>query len=80
MPNKFNDATTWVNGYLLNRAHELEKEGLESKYELIKLILANFSVNNNLCHLIGERNLQLLEQYVRNGPFYSGSDLKVLTD
>ena len=71
--NKFNSAEEFVNGYLLNRSIELEKQSLESKYELIKLIVTNYKSNVDLFHVIGNSNLAKFEEYLKQGPFYAGA-------
>ena len=76
-PNKYNSSENFLDGYLLSRAVEIEKQGLESKYELNKLLVANFKQNENLIHLIGDQYLAKLKQYVNQGPFYSGAESRV---
>ena len=76
-PNNFNGYQTFFIGYILNRSVELEKEGLESKYEMIKLMLANLNLNNSLIYLIGEDGMNQLKQYVKDGPFYLKAQLNV---
>ena len=70
---------TFIDDYLLNRSTENEKQGLESKFELIKLMIANLNVNNDLCQLTGEANLAKLKAYVAQGPFYAMSQSRVAT-
>ncbi len=78
MPNEYNKEDIFFNGYLLNRSIELEKIGLESKYELIKLIHVNLEANPDLIHLIhGEMNFHKLKKYIQEGPFYSKVESKV---
>lgn len=67
----------FINEYLLNRSIETEKEGMESKFELIKMICANFKLNYDLFPLIGEGNLEALEEYIRLGAYYAPSGQKV---
>lgn len=74
---KFLKKTEFVNRYLVNRSFEIEKAGLESKLELIKLVCANFKLNNELFPIIGEGDLESLEQYVRLGAYYTPSGQKV---
>jgi hypothetical protein len=76
-PNQFNSAEQFIDGYLLNRGCENEKQGLESKYELIKLLVANFSHNDDLVHLIGEECLAKMRHYVSEGAFYSSAQTRV---
>lgn len=76
-PNKFNSHEKFVDGYLLNRLIEVEKNGLESKYELIKLILASFNANPDLIPLIGEHNIHRLKGYILEGPFYTKAEHRV---
>lgn len=61
----------FLTGYLLNRSFEIEKEGIESKYKLIQLICLNLKTNYELLPLIGEYNLEALEEYIRQGVYYS---------
>jgi len=70
---------TFIDDYLLNRSTENEKQGLESKFELIKLMIANLAVNTDLSLLVGEANLAKLNAYVAQGPFYSMSQSRVAT-
>jgi hypothetical protein len=76
-PNNFNGYETFFAGYILNRSIELEKEGLESKYEMVKLMLANLNHNNDLIYLIGEDGMNQLRQYIKDGPFYLKAQLNV---
>lgn len=66
--------------YLLVRTYDNEKEGQDSKFDLIKLICANFKLNNDLFSLIGEGNLEGLEEYIKLGAFYTPAPLKVATE
>jgi hypothetical protein len=75
--NKYNSFDDFLIGYLTNRSIEQEKLGLESKYELIKLIVANMNFNTNLIHLIGEDGLARLNLFVREGPFYAKAESRV---
>lgn len=76
--NKFNSEEHFLIGYLLNRQIELEKQGLESKYELIKLLVANLEANSDLIQLVGgEKNFERLKLYVQEGPFYARGESKV---
>ena len=70
--------TDFVNKYLINRSIEIEKAGLESKFELIRLICANFKLNTEIFSLIGEGDLEKLENYIRLGAYYSLSGQKVV--
>lgn len=76
-PNKYNSFEDFFIGYLTNRSIEQEKLGLESKFELIKLIVANMNFNTDLIHLIGEDGLARLNLYVREGPFYAKAESRV---
>ncbi len=77
-PNKYNEK--FLDDYLMNRTTEIEKLGLESKYELIKLINANFNLNTDLSHLIDENDLLKISTYVRQGAIYSISQFRVATE
>jgi len=78
MPNEYNKEEVFFSGYLLNRSIELEKIGLESKYELVKLIHANLEANPELVHLIhGEMNFHRLKKYIQEGPFFTKIESKV---
>ncbi len=74
---KFLKKSEFVNNYLINRKVEVEKIGLESKLELIKLICANFKLNYDLFTVIGEADLEKLEEYIRLGAFYTPSGQSV---
>lgn len=76
-PNKFNCEETFLNGYLLNRSIELEKEGLETKLELIKLIVANLEVNKTLINIIGDVAYEKLREYLSQGAFFAKSQAQV---
>jgi 26S proteasome non-ATPase regulatory subunit 5 len=76
-PNKYNSFEDFFIGYLTNRSIEQEKLGLESKYELIKLLVANMNFNTNLIHLIGEEGLARLNLYIREGPFFAKAESRV---
>lgn len=77
-PNKYN--ATFSQDYLLNRSTEIEKQGFESKYELVKLITCNFTLNVDLHHLIDEHKLVKLNDYVRQGPFFTIAQSRVATE
>ena len=78
VPNQYNKEELFFSGYILNRSTELEKIGLESKYELVKLLHANLEVNQDLVHLIhGEMNYHKLKKYIQEGPFYTKVETKV---
>jgi hypothetical protein len=74
---KFLKKADFVSSYLINRRVEVEKEGLESKLELIKLICANFKLNYELFPIIGEGDLEKLEEYIRLGAYYTPSGQSV---
>jgi len=69
----------FVLDYLLNRSVEGEKEGLESKYELIKMLECQFKLHTDLIYLIGEgtEGMPKLRKYLKDGPFYTESKLNV---
>lgn len=75
--NKLVKKNQFLREYLVNREVEIENEGLQSKYDLIKLICANFKQNYELFPKIGEYNLEELEEYLRQGPLYKPAPLKV---
>lgn len=75
--NTFIKKHEFANEYLINRTIEIEKAGMESKYELVKLICANFKVNTELFPLIGEGDLEALDEYIRLGPVYAARVSKV---
>lgn len=75
--NKFVKKNQFLREYLVNREVEIENEGLQSKYDLIKLICANFKLNYELFPKIGEYNLEELEEYLRLGPLYKPVPTKV---
>ena len=74
--NKYFKPQTFIN-YLLNRSFEIEKHGLESKFELVKLVVANVKLNCELFELIRENNMEALEAYVRSGAFYTQTESRV---
>ena len=76
-PNKHNSFEAFFTGYLLNRSTEPDKEGLESKFELVKLVLASFRLHADLGYMIGEDGTNLLVRYVRDGAFYTRSQANV---
>lgn len=76
-PNNYNGYETFFLGYLLNRSVEMEKEGLESKFEMINLIMSNFNLNNESTYLIGQDGMNQLKQYIQDGPFYMKAQLNV---
>jgi hypothetical protein len=76
-PNKYNSTEQFFEAYLLNRSVEVEKAGLESKYELIKLLVANFSLNEDLIPLIGDDLLGRLKHYVSEGAFFVRAQTQV---
>ena len=75
-----NKKNEFLTDYLLNRSIEIENEGLESKFQLIQIICANFKANYELLPIIGEYNLESLEEYIRLGIYYSPVPLKVTTE
>ena len=76
-PNRYNGEEEFLNGYLLNRGVELEKQGLESKYELIRLLVANFEINSDLIQLVGSESFERMKLYVREGPFFTSAQSRV---
>lgn len=76
-PNRYNSGEQFIDGYLLNRTIEIEKQGLESKYELNKVLVLNFDTNPSLVGLIGVEALDKLKLYVSDGPFYSKAQSRV---
>mgnify|MGYP001810721240 CR=1 FL=1 len=78
-PSKSVSQKELIDGYLLNRSTELEKDGMESKYELIKLIVANFThLSADLVdELVGEENLNRMSLFIKQGPIYSVSESSV---
>lgn len=76
-PNKFNSDEAFLTGYLLSRAIELEKEGLESKYELIRLLVASFESQPDLIRLVGGEIFERMKTYVQEGPFLARAQARV---
>ena len=76
-PNKYNNEGAFFIGYILNRSTELEKVGLESKYELVKQIHAIFEYNHTMVDLIGDMNWHKLKFYMKEGPFFTRVESKV---
>lgn len=62
--------------YLLDRRTENEKEGQELKYEVIKKITLCPDASN----IFDKPMILKLKQYIRDGPFYVGSDVSVIMD
>ncbi|XP_046844074.1 26S proteasome non-ATPase regulatory subunit 5-like isoform X2 [Xenia sp. Carnegie-2017] len=62
--------------YLLDRRTENEKEGQELKYEVIKKI----TVCPDASNIFDKPMILKLKQYIRDGPFYVGSDVSVIMD
>ncbi|RNA15472.1 26S proteasome non-ATPase regulatory subunit 5 [Brachionus plicatilis] len=69
-PNKFNCDETFLDAYLLNRSIELDKPSLESKLEMIKLMVVNFESNPTLVNIIGNVTFEKLKHYVNEGAFW----------
>ncbi len=76
-PNKYNSHEQFIEGYLLNRGVEIDKEGLESKYELVKLLVANFGLHEDLIALVGDERLARFKHYVSEGVFYARAQAQV---
>ena len=77
-PNKYNGRLEFIDGYLLNRSTELEKDGIESKYELMKLLVTSLSLNQDLAtRLIGEPVLSKLNEYIKQGPYFATAQSRV---
>lgn len=76
-PNKFNCEEMFLDGYLLNRSIELEKEGTECKFELNKLLVANMESKKEMINIIGEFAFEKLKQYVREGAFFARGQAQV---
>lgn len=76
-PNRFNSDEAFVAGYLLNRECELEKEGLESKYEMIRLMMAVIDANEEVIRLVGADCVERLRKYVSDGVFMARAQARV---
>lgn len=75
-PNRFNSDENFVSGYLVNRSVELEKQGLESKYELIRLLVATLEANGDLIKLVAD-GFEKMKAYVQEGPFFGRAQAQV---
>lgn len=59
--------------YLLDRRTENEKECQELKYEVVK----KMSISPYITSVFDKPSVLKLKQFVREGPFYAGSDVSV---
>jgi hypothetical protein len=63
---------------VLTLTTESDKDGLESKFELVQLILAGFKRHPELAYLVsGDEGINMLTRHVAAGPFYARSEAKV---
>lgn len=76
-PNKYNCEEAFLDGYLLNRSVELDKSSMESKLELIKLMVASFELNPILINIIGDVAYEKLKHYVNEGAFWTRGESQV---
>ncbi|CAF1088974.1 unnamed protein product [Brachionus calyciflorus] len=76
-PNKYNSEESFVDGYLMNRSIELDKPSLESKLEIIKLMVANFESDPILINIIGDVVYEKLKHYVNEGAFWIRGESRV---
>jgi 26S proteasome non-ATPase regulatory subunit 5 len=59
--------------YLIDRSTELEKEGRNSKYDLVKLVASS----EFIMEYIDLNQLSILNRFVKEGPFYKESEMAV---
>ena len=59
--------------YLIDRSTELEKEGRNSKYDLVKLVAGS----EFILEYIDLNQLSILNRFIKDGPFYKESEMAV---
>jgi hypothetical protein len=69
---EYDHANTFME-YLLNRTTELEVDGRQSKFQLIQSI----TQFNNVTQFIDLHKYELLNRYVRDGPYYMSREAAV---